>query len=40
MSLAERIDQLEMDATNAYDMGAFDAYDRILDEIEALENGS
>jgi hypothetical protein len=37
MTTAERIDRLEADATNAYDLGAFDAYDRIIDELTRLE---
>jgi hypothetical protein len=37
VTLTERIDRLEADATNAYDLGAFDAYDRIIDELTRLE---
>jgi uncharacterized membrane-anchored protein len=37
VTLTERIEQLETDATNAYDLGAFDAYDRIIDELTRLE---
>ncbi len=38
MSIAERLDRLEINATNAYDQGDFAAYDRILDDIAALEH--
>jgi hypothetical protein len=37
VTLAERIDRLEDDATAAYDLGDFVAYDRIVDELVALE---
>jgi hypothetical protein len=37
VTITERIDQLETDATNAYDLGDFAAYDRIIDELTRLE---
>jgi hypothetical protein len=36
MTREERIDDLETQATNAYDQCAWDAYDRILHELNLL----
>jgi hypothetical protein len=36
-AVVDTIDKLETDATNAYDLGDFAAYDRIIDELTQLE---